>query len=167
MHQANANVVIVRSSDRALIGQVLDADGVRDWAMDDGNVAFDELPDFIFESPTSFFLLGYLNGELVGLVHAYQRNGVSVTAHIAVLPAFHKTGVATALSHAAARWLFSYGFFHIALEVAVDNAPAISLARRVGFKDRGSLTKSYQRGERLIDELMFELTKEEYPSWAG
>ena len=97
-------------------------------------------------------------GELAGYLLVFsRRRGISARIYsLAVNPAHRGRGIATLLIQAAQSWAQQRGLARLQLEVAVDNAGAIQLYRKLGFHLLGHRPGYYEDGTdalRLVKEL--------------
>ncbi|HKS46035.1 MAG TPA: GNAT family N-acetyltransferase [Amycolatopsis sp.] len=70
-----------------------------------------------------------------GAVRAAVAGGILLVARLAVRPEFRRRGLATALMAACGSWAAERNAAACVLQVAVDNAPALELYRRLGFRE--------------------------------
>ena len=75
---------------------------------------------------------------------------------IAVAPSARRAGVGAALLSKAIAEAAKAEAGRMFLEVAADNAPALALYRRAGFRDVGRRPRYYARGAERIDAVMME-----------
>lgn len=85
------------------------------------------------------------DGAIVGAALALYAGDDADVAHIAVTPAARRTGVARQLIAALAAAAREAGFARLALEVAVDNSPALGLYAGFGFTAVGCRPGYYRR----------------------
>jgi ribosomal-protein-alanine N-acetyltransferase len=76
---------------------------------------------------------------------------------LAVVPHARRTGIATHLLDEATHMLYAGGTQRIFLEVAADNAAAIGLYTRYGFKPSGRRPRYYARGVTRMDAIIMTL----------
>ncbi len=89
-----------------------------------------------------------------GVVLARAIAGEAEILTIGVHPAARRHGVARALLNVCYAVLPALGADRLLLEVAVDNAPALTLYRSEGFAAVGRRTGYYKRGPARIDALV-------------
>ncbi|MDR1425589.1 MAG: GNAT family N-acetyltransferase [Rickettsiales bacterium] len=85
------------------------------------------------------------------------RLGMNKIKHVAnfavgVLRSHRRRGIATRLMHGGEKWLGSKGVLRIEMTVAVSNREAVSLYRKLGFREEGLRTKSLNIDGELQDE---------------
>ncbi len=81
-----------------------------------------------------------LDGYDVGMVRGIRyegKPGAAILLSMWVAPAVRGKGVGEALIDAVVDWARSEGFVHLLLDVADENAPAVALYARKGFKPTG------------------------------
>ncbi|MHA1595303.1 MAG: ribosomal protein S18-alanine N-acetyltransferase [Candidatus Baldrarchaeia archaeon] len=103
------------------------------------------------------FLIAEKDGEVVGYImcrveYGLSNMGIKLTrkghvVSIAVMPGHRRKGIATALLRAAEKALKEYGAKEMMLEVRVSNTPAISLYKKLGYKEVKVLKRYYSDGE--------------------
>lgn len=89
-----------------------------------------------------------------GVVLARAIAGEAEILTIGVHPAARRQGLARALLNVCYAVLPALGADRLLLEVAVDNAPALTLYRSEGFAAVGRRTNYYKRGLAHIDALV-------------
>lgn len=67
------------------------------------------------------------------LISKYQKKGY--ISNVYVLEDYRRKGIAQKLISRAEEWLKENGVHHLALEIHIDNLPAINLYHKNGFKD--------------------------------
>lgn len=103
------------------------------------------------ESDTTF--VGTTDSGWVGMVRARLEPGDEPAAYVYGLwvePASRREGVGTALIEAVTAWARSRGAKLLTLWVAVANADAVALYRRLGFEQVGP-PKSFRRDASIIE----------------
>lgn len=154
------HLTIERTKDRALIGKVMTHPDVVAMAMDEGNLAFDQIDDSIFTNDSAYFFIGRdQHDEIVGLVHFYRHNGVTVQGHVSLLPKFRGLGMGKEIVSMAVDWVRkNLPWCHkVIVEIPEDNAIAIAMVNSVGFVSEGANLCSFKRGDTLIDQIWFGL----------
>jgi len=122
-------------------------------------------PDELFpwESPASTRLTIFVDGQVGGLIQyweeenpRYRHAGIDLF----VDPALHGKGIGTAALRKVIRHLFdSRGHHRLVIDPAADNAAAIRVYEKVGFKPVG-ITRSAERdldGQGWHDSLLMDL----------
>ncbi|MEO1198330.1 MAG: N-acetyltransferase [Pseudomonadota bacterium] len=89
--------------------------------------------------------------NLIGLVLARRTVDDGEILSLVVDPHHRRGGLATCLMQRACIGLMALGAQRVLLEVASDNAPAITLYTSLGFRDIGTRIGYYSRGETSID----------------
>jgi RimJ/RimL family protein N-acetyltransferase len=79
-----------------------------------------------------------------------------------ILPPFRRQGIGTKLVHAALGRAKTYGLFRVELEVFEDNAPAIGLYRKIGFRLEGKKVAAVRIDNRYRDVLVMGLLLRDY-----
>ncbi|QQE72656.1 GNAT family N-acetyltransferase [Brevibacillus composti] len=95
--------------------------------------------------PKKAFVILRDQGEVVALGTAVAERGWAGLSNIIVDPQHRGRGAATALVRSLADWSWSNGADQLYLQVLQDNAPALSLYRKLGF------TFMYEYHYRLLD----------------
>jgi ribosomal protein S18 acetylase RimI-like enzyme len=95
------------------------------------------------------FLVGCLDGELVGTVMAGYEGHRGWINYLAVAPAHRRCGIGRALMKEAEARLKAMGCPKVNLQVRGDNTEVIEFYRRIGFilEDRVSLGKRLEQDE--------------------
>lgn len=103
--------------------------------------------DFL-KKPWGPVIAAFIDGELAGYALAVmRRNGRSARIYsIAVDPRFSRRGVGWALLDACERLALRHGKSALTLEVRYDNAPAIALYEKFGFRPFGEHEDYYSDG---------------------
>lgn len=96
------------------------------------------------------------NDKIVGFI-GITRMGLSKAKHIAnfamgVLNAYKRQHIATRLFEVAEKWLKEKGVYRFEMTVISENAPAIALYKKVGFKKEGLREKSIFMNNQYYDE---------------
>lgn len=93
-------------------------------------------------------IAAFIDGELAGYALAVvRRSGRSVRIYsIAVDPRFGRRGVGSALLQACEKFALAQGKAALTLEVRYDNAPAIALYEKFGFRQFGEHEDYYSDG---------------------
>lgn len=144
------------------IAAILTHPEINRWISDD---------HFIPESPSACEELIRMFGDHVlikkgsepmGSFSFIPRNSIMAEIHSAILPQFRGQNSAD-----AARIAFNIAFRELEYEkiitwCPVDNPAALHLARKVGMKDEGIVTKSFYRNGVLVDQVLLGITKEEF-----
>jgi mycothiol synthase len=94
-----------------------------DW---DGFPEFDPGGVFVAESPGA--------AETVGYIISFQRKNVGYISVLAVIPAFRRRGIGTALAHRAVLYLRSKGLGAIQVDAFADSTPAVGFYTNLGFR---------------------------------
>jgi RimJ/RimL family protein N-acetyltransferase len=68
-----------------------------------------------------------------------------------------RRGIGTALMDEAAKWARDAGITKIELHVFPHNEPAISLYRKLGFREEGHRRRHYRIGDRYVDAILMAL----------
>ncbi|MDR1495080.1 MAG: GNAT family N-acetyltransferase [Rickettsiales bacterium] len=97
------------------------------------------------------------SNSVVGFL-GLTRLGMNKVKHIAnfaigVLKSCRRRGIATGLMLEGERWLRSEGVRRVEMTVAVSNVEAISLYKKLGFREEGLRAKSLNIDGELQDEL--------------
>ncbi len=108
------------------------------------------------ENPLAYFFTAVDGMVVLGYGGMQYACGTGYIDNIAVFPMCRKRGVATALLHALEKKVRERGGNSLTLEVRLSNLPAISLYKKLGFREVG-LRKKYYTAPRE-DALIF--TKE-------
>ena len=95
--------------------------------------------------------------KVVGFL-GVSRMGATKEKHIAnfaigVLPDYRGQHIATSLFDMAEKWLKEKGVVRLEMTVITENAPAIALYKKLGFKQEGLREKSVFMNNRYYDEL--------------
>jgi ribosomal-protein-alanine N-acetyltransferase len=98
--------------------------------------------------------LAWRDDEPAGFVLARDLAGETEILSLAVLPAFRRRGVATALLEDAAAQAAARRCGSIVLEVAVDNEAARRLYSGLGFEQVGRRPRYYRRPDAVADALI-------------
>jgi [ribosomal protein S18]-alanine N-acetyltransferase len=103
---------------------------------------------YYLRSPERPVIAATIDGELAGYVLiALRKGGRSARIYsIAVDPRFVRRGVGTALIAAAERFALRHEREAVTLEVRYDNAPAIALYEKCGFRPFGEHEDYYADG---------------------
>ena len=114
-----------------------------------------------FLQPAAHLLLvGEVDGAIVGLMgfqcSPRQRLRHHGTLHLGVARGWRRKGVATALMGTVLDWATAHPQIEkVALEVLADNAPAIALYRRFGFREQGRRPREVKRGpDSYVDDVL-------------
>lgn len=110
----------------------------------------DRYPRAVFEyyvRTGSVFRVATCDDRVVGYVIASVDNGVCHLVSIAVLPVYRGLGIGRLLAESALEDCKKRGALRAYLEVAVDNTPAISLYRKLGFRVVGVVRGYYSSGK--------------------
>lgn len=93
------------------------------------------------------FLVGFLDGELIGTVMAGYEGHRGWINYLAVAPDHRRRGIGRALMQEAERRLKAMGCPKVNLQVRNDNTEVIEFYRRLGFmvEDRVSLGKRLEQ----------------------
>jgi [ribosomal protein S18]-alanine N-acetyltransferase len=103
---------------------------------------------YFMKKPWSPVIAAFIEGKLAGYaLAAVRRNGRSVRIYsIAVDPRFGRRGVGWALLQACERFALAQGKPALTLEVRYDNAAAIALYEKFGFRQFGEHDDYYSDG---------------------
>jgi RimJ/RimL family protein N-acetyltransferase len=101
-------------------------------------------------------------GQLVGYIeaHAGQFRAIRHSCNIlgvGVIKAYQARGIATSMFKTLREWGSEHGKHRFMLTVRSDNAPALALYERQGFKREGLLERQVFMGGRYRDEYMMAL----------
>jgi RimJ/RimL family protein N-acetyltransferase len=101
----------------------------------------------------------YLSIDGKGFIAVEQLNHICYQVHIALLPDLW--GLGMKIGAAVKEWIFSNTVCKkIIAMVPADNRPALRLAKKLGMREEGRITKSFQRGIVLIDQVIFGIERE-------
>ena len=105
------------------------------------------------------FLVVDNDGDCIGFVQLTGRHRLDRHAHfgIALHPRAQGKGGGTAAMRLLLEYAAGLGLHKLLCEVRADNAAALSLYRRLGFRDVGTLAMHYDDGERRWDVTLLEL----------
>ncbi len=98
------------------------------------------------------------SADPMGYVIVLAGGGSADIVSVAVAPELLRRGVATRLLLFALADLAGEGVEEITLEVAVDNAPARALYKRLDFREIGRRPGYYRRDRELVDALVMRRT---------
>lgn len=103
--------------------------------------------DFL-KKPWGPVIAAFVDGELAGYALAVmRRNGRAARIYsIAVDPRFGRRGIGWALLRACEKLALAHGKSALTLEVRYDNAPAIALYEKFGFRPFGEHEDYYSDG---------------------
>lgn len=104
------------------------------------------LETMAYLSPETF-LVALLERRLVGYSASVIRGSEGHVVSIAVHPDYRRMGVGERLLKETVKNLKRLGVSRVVLEVRVDNEPAVSLYRKMGFKISELLRGYYWNGE--------------------
>jgi len=105
------------------------------WSADWDNFdQFDPKGAFIAEESGS--------GNPVGFCLSFSRGEYGYISVVAVVPAFRRRGVASALVGAACDYLSSLGHTLVKVDAYIDSLPAVNLYRHLGFTVESSFEDS-------------------------
>jgi aminoglycoside 6'-N-acetyltransferase len=99
---------------------------------------------------------------VVGLIQAwedttphYEHAGMDIAVH----PDWHRKGIGGAVLYLLAHYLFEVeGHRRLTIDPAVDNKPAISLYRKLGFRPVGVMRAYERRGDGVVrDGLLMDM----------
>lgn len=109
----------------------------------------------LLASPSALTLVGEQDGRMAGYALVlFRRHAMAARLYsLAVDPEFSGRGVASALLDAAEAAAWRRESLVLRLEVHVDNAPAIALYRKRGYREIGRRARYYEDGG---DALRFE-----------
>jgi aminoglycoside 6'-N-acetyltransferase len=120
-------------------------------------------PDFPWDEPNSTRLVIEVDGAIAGLIEFWEETEPRyrhATIDVFVDPALHGRGVGTeALRQVIRQLVGERGHHRLTIDPAVDNARAIHVYEKVGFRPVGTLRK-YERdvdGPGWHDGLLMEL----------
>lgn len=163
---------------KMVVGPVEDIDILRplmsdhEWrdSLDDGTSIARSLETLLMlgpgisETTRIFLLVGWAEGEPVGVVTCYPRTSVSYDAHIMVLEKFRKSGLGVELCKKSIQWMLDNvkTAKKVVIHVAEDNLGALALVKKCGFREEGRTTKSFMRNGVLLDEIIFGMTDQEF-----
>lgn len=118
------------------------------------------------EDPDRLWLVAEAEGQVVGLLGmecgSRHRIRHRATLHISVAQGWRGRGVGTALMGCALDWATAHPHIEkVSLQVLADNAPAIALYRRFGFREEGRRPREVRRGpgDYVDDILMYRFVK--------
>jgi len=94
----------------------------------------DQFLDYFAQPDRSVFLVGTIDGTLVGYTLAFHSALRAEIHSIAVTPAHRGRGVAVALLKRVIGLVQRRGFGTVSLNVRLENSAAIGLYRRLGFQ---------------------------------
>lgn len=98
------------------------------------------------------------SGELAGFIVVRRAGDEAEILTIAVAPALRRRGIGGALLQSIIAWLAGENILALFLEVAGDNAAALTLYRAQGFVDAGRRRAYYARtGMAAADALVLRL----------
>lgn len=111
-------------------------------------------PDAFSESLITFLIINFKdlflvlehNGRIIGYASATIEASKGHIMSIAILPEYRRRGFGEKLMKTIIRKLKESGADRVVLEVRVDNKPAISLYRKLGFKELDTLKEYYRDG---------------------
>ncbi|WP_248925564.1 GNAT family N-acetyltransferase [Paenibacillus hamazuiensis] len=85
-------------------------------------------------APECAFLSIRMNGKIAGVGTAVTERGWAGFTNIAAHPDFRRRGVGTFILHHLASWALKRGAERLYLQVMADNAPAVSLYEKSGYR---------------------------------
>ena len=103
------------------------------WAA--GGIGPDRLAVMARAASPKVYLLGRLHDRVAGAGFAALAGDAAVLHAIEVAPGARRTGIASAMVHAAATWATEQGGTRLLLAVTRENAGAIALYRWLGFEE--------------------------------
>ena len=115
---------------------------------------------FLIDSPPQAFLVGEIDGAIVGYVRLGSPTPLPENAHVlavlglAVAPEARRRGVATALLAAAELRARARGARKLSLRAFSTNPRAIALYTRFGFEEEGRLRAEFLIGGRYVDDVL-------------
>jgi ribosomal protein S18 acetylase RimI-like enzyme len=115
---------------------------------------------FLTESPPQAFLVGVIDGAVVGYIRLGSPLPLPENAHVvgvlglAVAPAARRRGVATALLAAAEERARARGARKLSLRTFSTNPHAISLYTRFGFQREGVLRAEFLIEGQYVDDVL-------------
>ncbi len=115
---------------------------------------------FLTESPPQSFLVGVIDGAVVGYIRLGSPLPLPENAHViavlglAVAPAARRRGVATALLTAAEERARARGARKLSLRTFSTNPQAIRLYTRFGFQREGVLRGEFLIAGQFVDDIL-------------
>lgn len=111
-----------------------------------------------YQNPNAFFLVAIDGAKVLGYIGCHMILDEGYIANVAVLPAYHRKGVAHALLKQLIQKAKARKLSFLTLEVRVSNLPAILLYTGAGFKPAGMRRGYYSnpREDACIMTLSFE-----------
>ena len=100
--------------------------------------------------PGALYLTALAGDVVIGTAGAVLNPFEGQVANIAVLPAYRRLGVASALLDALVRDISARGMNEIVLETAEDNLPALALYRKFGFVPVGRRKHLYGEKDGIV-----------------
>ena len=115
---------------------------------------------FLTDSPPQAFLVGEIDGAIVGYIRLGSSLPLPENAHVltvmglAVSPGARGRGVATALLAAAEQCARTRGARKLSLRTFSTNPEAIRLYTRFGFEQEGVLRAEFLIGGQYVDDIL-------------
>jgi ribosomal protein S18 acetylase RimI-like enzyme len=115
---------------------------------------------FLTDSPPQSFLVGEIDGAIVGYIRLGSPLPLPENAHVvaimglAVSPDVRGRGVATALLAAAEQCARTHGARKLSLRTFSTNPQAIRLYTRFGFEQEGVLRAEFLIGGQYVDDIL-------------
>ena len=95
------------------------------------------------KNPVAVYFTAQAEGRAIGYIGLWEVYGQADITNIAVLPAYRKKGIASALLKRAVSHCKSRGLSPITLEVRKSNHAALNLYSKFGFKTIGERKRYY------------------------
>ncbi|MHC4620595.1 MAG: GNAT family N-acetyltransferase [Planctomycetota bacterium] len=112
------------------------------------------------DSPGQIILLAELNGAIVGMLgfenSSRRRLAHRGTLHMSVRPQHRRKGIATALMQSLLEWAQKDPVIEkVKLVVFATNRPALTLYRKMGFREEGRRIKEIKIADgKYVDEIL-------------
>lgn len=129
--------------------------------------------DFVLDSLRRFergegFDLGiWHEGRLVGAIGLHETSAANRSTCLGYWLAEDARGKGIALRSARALVAFCFevlGMHRVVIRVAPDNARSLALARRLGFREEGTLREAERMGEGWLDLVVLSMLEREWRS---
>ncbi len=150
-------------ADNDIIRAVYSDESVWPYITDDGTPDINTV-DFIepLKNQAIYFLIVEDNNTPAAVFLFHPWNTVTYEMHSAVMPKYRGEGSIEA-ARLAGMWMFSNVVMCMKLvtHIAVNNLPAIVLARKGGMHKEGINRKSFLKNGKLIDQYIYGICKEE------
>ncbi|MDA3831793.1 MAG: GNAT family protein [Spirochaetales bacterium] len=102
-----------------------------------------------------------INKHKTGLMRTEPVNGITYQIHTTALPELW--GKAVGFAKESIEWLFkNTACMKIITFIPIYNKLAIKLAKKSGMEQEGCIKKSFLKGWKLHDQLIYGLTKEQF-----